>query len=376
MSDENMAWYHCGRCGLLFKSPPGDGVERRCTKCGRDPALGVETQSMRSTLPPPRTVSQNHQAGKSEELRRPRHNFLIIKVFIGWAVATGLIVLAVRYFWQEDKTRASSISTAATVVGTSGDEAVVTLTKAMPACCEALSGFLGAGSPEERNQFVLNPVTTAARMARFYDLNPFIRLDPLTIKNTTNSLLVLPGGRAVETRWSAPDGRTLDCVFVQQNGEWRLDWEHFTRYSDYPWQLFLTGAGEPELEFRLLARERLVKQRSESSLMSLVFYQPRFGYPDQTATASPEFLVSRNSPDGKLLAEAFKKHAKGELLFASKLPYLEPPDMLRVRVLLRRQPAPADADSPFTFELAKVIACHWMSLDDPGVAPPPASAAP
>ena len=124
----------------------------------------------------------------------------MVKILLGWALATALIVLAVRYFWQDDKIRTSANSTAATLVGTSGDEAVVTLTKALPACCEALSGFLGAGSPEERNQFVLNPVTTAARMARFYDLNPFIRIDPLTIKNTTNSLLVLPGGRAVETR--------------------------------------------------------------------------------------------------------------------------------------------------------------------------------
>ena len=114
--------------------------------------------------------------------------------------------------------------------------------------------------------------------------------------------------------------------------------------------------------------------------MSLVFYAPRFGYPDQAGTASPEFLVKRDSADGRLLAAAFKKHAKGESLYGSKLPYLEPPDMLRVRVRLRR--LPADAESSFKFELVKVIACHWLAIDDAGVqvpaqpAPQPPPAAP
>ena len=72
---------------------------------------------------------------------------------------------------------------------------------------------------------------------------------------------------------------------------------------------------------------------------------------------------------GRLLAAAFKRHAKGEPAYASKLPYLEPPDMLRVRVRVRR--LPADAEGAFSFELVKVLACHWMSFDDPAVAPQP-----
>jgi len=296
------------------------------------------------------------------------------KIFIVWLLVTVLIVLAVLHFLPEDKARTTLSSSVASVAGTSGDEAVVTLNYALPACQAALAGFLDAGTPEERNQFVHNPVATAGRMARFYDLNPFVRIEPKATKTTAYSLLNLPAGRAVETRWSAPDGRTLECVFIQQNGEWRLDWEHFVRYSEYPWSLFLTGAGEAELEFRLLVRERLVTQRSESSLMSLVFYPPRFGYPDQIATASPEFLIKRDSPDGSLLTAAFKKHAKGEPLYASKLPYLEPLDMLPVRVRLRRLNNAADADTPYSFELVKVLACHWMSLDKPDVVAPPPTA--
>lgn len=281
-----------------------------------------------------------------------------------------LVVLTVHLIWPSEASRTSTNAAIAAVKGTGGDEAVVHLNQALPACSTTFCDFVRADTPEERNQFVFNPIDTAGRMARFYDLNPAPRIDPRSLKNLANSLLELPSGRAVECRWAATDGRTFDCVFFQQNDEWLLDWDQFARYSDYPWSLFLTGDGESELEFRLLARERLVKQRDESSHMSLVFYAPRFGYPDQTGTSSPEFLVKRDSADGRLLAAGFKKHAKAEPLYGSKLPYLEAADMLRVRVRLRR--LPADAQSTFTFELVKVIACHWMALDDPGVVPPPA----
>jgi hypothetical protein len=290
------------------------------------------------------------------------------KIVLGWLLMMGLILLAVRFIWGSDAGHPAATSAASTVKGTTGDESFVRLNQALPACYAALGRFLNAGTPEERNQFVLNPVATAGRMARFYDLNPLTRLDPKTLTNTTNTLLNLPAGQAVESRWLAADGRTLDCVFVQQNGEWRLDWEHFARYCDYPWSLFLTGGGETELEFRLLARERLVKERSEASHMSLVFYAPRSGYPEQTGTASPEFLIRRDSPDGKLLTAAFKQQEQGLTPFGSKLASLEAPDMIRVRVRIRRLPATAESAHPF--ELVAVLACHWITLNDAAVTPP------
>lgn len=367
-----MAWYHCGRCGLLFRAPADDVHDRRCSKCGRHPALGVDALPAPTPAPPP---SSDPRALKPEgsDTRRPRRNFLMAKILLGWMLATGLIVLGVRFIWHQDAGRATANAAVSPVKGTTGDEAVVRLNQALPACFAVFGGFLSAGTPEERNQFVLDPVATAGRMARFYDLNPWTRIDPSTLRNTANSLLVLPTGSALESRWLATDGRMLDCVFVLQNGEWRLDWEHFARYGEYPWSLFLTGGGEPELEFRLLVRERLAKERSEASHMSLMFYAPRFGYPEQAGTPSPEFLVKRDSPDGRLLAAAFHKHEKREPLYGSKLASPEPPDMIRVRVRIRR--LPADAQAAFTFELTKVVACHWLALDDAGVSPAPAPAA-
>jgi hypothetical protein len=292
----------------------------------------------------------------------------MVKLLLGWVLVMGLIVLAIRLIWPAETGRASADATRASVKGTSGDESVVKLNQALAPCSEVLSAFLEAGTPEARNQFVLNPVATAGPMARFYALNPLSRIDPKTVRNTANSLLDLPTGQALESRWVSTDGRTLDCVFVQQKGEWRLDWEHFARYGDYPWSLFLAGDGKPEAEFRLLVRERLAQERSESSHMSLVFYAPRFGYPELIGSASPEFLLSRDSDDGQLLTAAFIKRQAGEPLYGSTLPYLEPDGMIRVRVKVRRlNPA---SETGQKFELVQIIACHWLALDDPGVKPP------
>ena len=105
--------------------------------------------------------------------------------------------------------------------------------------------------------------------------------------------------------------------------------------------------------------------------MSLVFYAPRFGYPEQTGVPSPEFLIRRDSPDGQLLTAAFKQQEQGLTPFGSKLASLDAPDMIRVRVRIRR--LPATADSAHAFELVSVLACHWLTLSDTTPARPPSA---
>ncbi len=368
-----MAWYHCGRCGSLFSSFTGDAYDHRCTKCGRDPSLGVEVPPDHAAPPAPAPVvlptrSHPKHGTKKTQSRRSKPNRLVANLLIGWVVMTVLLALAIRWIWPEDvRHNAGKTPSIASVKGSTGDETVVNIRKAIIPCLSVLGGFLSANTPEERNQFVLNPVATAGRMARYYNLNSLTRIDPRKVTNTVNTLLDLPTGQALESRWRTTDGRTFDCVFAQQGGEWRLDWDHFARYGDYPWSLFISGDGPAEVELRMLVRERLAQERNDSPHMSLAFYAPRFGYPDQIDSHAPEFLVRRDSDDGRLLTAAFKKHAAGESLYGSTLASMEGPGMIRVRVKIRR--LPVEADSSQKFELLKVIACHWLAIDDPGVQP-------
>jgi hypothetical protein len=215
----------------------------------------------------------------------------------------------------------------------------------------------------------MDPVATAGRMARFYALNPSARLDPRTLRNTAKTLLKLPTGQAVEARWESPDGILLDCVFVRQADEWRLDWDHFVRYSEFPWGPFLAGEGPDECEFRLLAYRRLGRDGSGSSQLDLVFYSPRFGRPESTVKPSVEVTIQNDTESGKLLLAGFQQRYRHKPQFGSTLPDLDPEGFLRVRVKLRRLVAP-DTDTGKVFELVKVIACHWLATDEPGVTPP------
>ena len=370
-SDPSPSWFHCGRCNALFLAQAGDLPDRRCPHCGGNPSLGLALAAPEPATP------RDASSTDSQPTRHPSHHkhhkhhkasHVMAKIIAFWLLLVGLIVLGARLLWHEEtilrQPAAATLSNNET-----GGEDLALLNEARPQCLEAFSRFLTAGSPEGRNQYVLSPLSTASRMARFYTLNPWTNLDPQTLTLETNSILNLPGGPAIEILWKSPDGGRVDTLFRKENDEWLLDWDHFARYSDYPWSLFLAGGDEPEGEFRLLARERLADTRKNAPTISLMLYAPRFGHPGDTVSQSPEFLVSRASKDGQRLDAAFKLARSGKQVFNSQLPNLNPEGMIRVRLKIQRR----DSDDGRKFEIAEVLACHWYAVDEPGVTPPPAS---
>jgi hypothetical protein len=274
---------------------------------------------------------------------------------------TGLL-LAAGFILQRERAAVKPTTREPAVSGPTLEESAF-LNDVGPLASQAFSGFLSAGTPEARNQFVLNPIDTAPRMARFYDLNPIVNIAPETLTRPHSAPLYLPSGRAMETRWKTADGRQIDTVFVKQDNEWRLDWDHYVRFSTYPWALFLAGSGEDEGEFRLLARQRLAEERKDADSISIVLYAPRFGFANETGFQSPEFLVKRDSDNGRLLEAAFKLEKDGKRAFGLKLPNDNPEDLIRVRVKVRR----VKDDMGSRFEMVDVLACHWYTTDDPGV---------
>ncbi len=285
------------------------------------------------------------------------------KLVSGWLLFLVAIVLLARWLWPEDSPEQKPFVSAAAAKSVVSAEDLALLSDAGPLCSQVFTNFLAAGTPEERNQFVLTPISTAARMARFYGLNPLASVDPQTLTLTHNAVLHLPAGRAIETYWSTKDGRKLDAVFVEENGEWRLDWDHYARYSEYPWALFLADTGDLHGEFRLLARERLAEERKHADTLSIVLYAPRFGSTSDTGFQSPEFLIKRDSKNGRMLDAAFKLEKSGARPFGVNLPSNNPEGLIRVRLKVHR----IEDKIERRFEIDDVIACHWYSVDAPGV---------
>jgi hypothetical protein len=285
-----------------------------------------------------------------------------LKLIAGCVLLVLAIVLGGGFVMSLSPASKTPVAKAPEDNGPTQEEAAL-LNEASPPAHRQFSGFLSVGTPEARNQFVFNPIITASRMARFYDLNPMVNIAPEALTHLKSAVLYLPVGRAIETLWKTADGRRIEAVFVEQDNEWRLDWDHFVRFSTYPWALFLAGSGEEEGEFRLLARQRLAEERKDADAISIVLYAPRFGLANETGFQSPEFLVKRDTRNGQLLDAAFKLEKTGGRVFGLNLPNENPEGLIRVRVKIRR----IKDDSGSRFELVEVLACHWYSTDDPGV---------
>lgn len=368
----NQGWYHCGRCGSLFQSAIGWEEERRCPHCGLKPDTGSRPihvdrlpESERSLAAFDKTGDAYPESGQ-RAVRKKRKKSLMMKFLVCWVVGMCLLIWIRTYHFQQkagedDGFQKDGVKFAK---GTMADENVALLSLAMPECHKALAGFLTGGAPEIRNQFVAHPIETAGIMARFYKNNPFPNLVAADLKRTGQQLLKAGDEWMIETRWSDGKGQEFDAVFRRDGAVWKLDWEHFSRYGDYSWPLFLAGEGPDVVEFRLLARKAGAGEKAEvtGSRLRFTLLSPVFGKPAEAGMESPEFVVNRHSDEGLLLDAAFDSKVSGHSLFGETLPQMEPEHWVRVRVRIKR----GVFAGVKSFELEEVIACHWIGVDDPG----------
>ena len=295
--------------------------------------------------------------------RKRGGNLLLTKLVVGWCLFLAVLIFGARLIWKDTgKPERPAVHTDATSTISETDFAL--LEKSGPQCNEVLFKFLSAGTPEERNQFVLSPVITAGRMARYYASNPVAVIDPQKLSLIAQAVVHLPGRTMIETQWKSADGKLFDAAFAEENDEWRLDWDHYARYSNESWNLFVAGHGSEDGEFRVLAREPLADERKGSESIGIVLYEPRFGYANDIGQQSPQFLLKRDSEDGRLLEAAFKLEKAGKRVYNPDLPRIDPKDLIRLRVKVRSEAGGPDGH---LFKIEKIVAAHWYSLDDAGV---------
>lgn len=362
LGKQDISWFHCGRCGSLFQSPTRASHQRLCTACGRSPwpEDGTLQRIKKTTQPQVPAPARGSVRKEKKKLKYRYLNGWVIFCVVSTLAVLLVLLMALRMQNFQNERSFSSVKKEA--VSTVAAEDAAFLNQFAPLCHQTLSGFLSAVTPEERSQFVMSPVSEVARIANFYQLNAPPSIDPRALKIDQIAVLRLPGGPAIETSWKTTDGLWLNTVFVQEDDEWRLDWNHYARYCDYPWPMFLAGGGQREGEFRLLARERLAEERKGADTISLVFSAPQLGKPGETSLKSPEFLVPRNSKSGRLLTAASQRAKVGKLAFDVDLKTIYPEGLIPVRVKLRRID---DADGR-RFELVDLVACHWYSVDASG----------
>jgi hypothetical protein len=361
-----LSWYHCGRCGSLFQAEVLHKGARRCGHCGFDPNP-LPKEDNKSVIPFAKSV--NHIANSQDKtlepvrqsVRREKTNPLLFRLVIIWLMLLILLVIAARFRWRENEGDgpAPKVSESEALIK---KEDFTLLEQSVDKCKATMVGFLQAVLPEERSQFVWSPVNAILRMTSYQDLNLITKASAPTPNSSQWGVVRLGDEKAVEGIWVNENGQCFEAFFRKGQEGWLIDWEHFVRYNDMPFPIFLSDDGNSQGEFRLLARERLAEERKELTTMSIVFYAPVFGRPAETGPPSPEFLIQRDSREGKLLEAAFAAVKNKKRPFNAKTLNLDPEGMIRVRVKIRRS---GDMDAR-AFELIELKACHWYSSDLPG----------
>ncbi len=358
--------YHCGRCGSLFPSKPGHDEDRVCTVCQQKPGTGEwpagqEDDAAGGGSPENATEGTEdagdgvlHRGAKKGRRRNP----------LTWVVAVWILLMALA-LWVHARNSALNVAEKKRVAieDARRKERSAVLAAALPQCHKSLLGFLNAGTPEARARFVMDPASTAAKMAGFR--GEVRRVDPARLSRTGQELLWLDGEWAVRTRWQdGGDGGVFDAVFRQESGAWLLDWEHFARFSTHPWDSFIAGEGPDEGEFRVFAQ--LVPETDETRWkvrhLRFVLLPPESDGNPNVPDGLPVFSVNRLSEDGLLLEAAFAAKAQGGGPFGGVMRPLEPEGMVCVRALVER----SDFGGVVKFEIGKIIACHWITSDAPG----------
>lgn len=358
-------WFHCGRCGALFGALVGGGLPENCPDCGRDPVVDDAEMAFALAAANPAAVpagpeGAGHGKGRvgAKSRREPAKlragSKLMLGVVVVWALLLCGLALTASFFRQQAEDAELPVDAV--------EERRFLLDEA-PACHQQLMGFLMTSTPEERARFVLDPGGTVGKMVRSNEELPVLAA------GEAPGLLVIdaidtPAGKCIEGVWALDDKWKLEAVFRRgSSGDWRLDWELLTRYSDTSWAIFVAGAGPDVGEFRVLARRRTISDDllAEDNL-GVVLLGPTVADPGQVGAASPEILVPRETQTGRAIERAFERRDAGLAAYGSATSKFDPNGMIRLRVRVRRLD-----DTEKRFEIEEVIATHWLSIDDLGI---------
>lgn len=379
MTIKGQAWYHCGRCGELFRA---SYLDAPCEACGRNahPHRTAGTPAAKSSSKEfvPKSSSDlvrtkvsidgksvaTDRRERTERVRSKRSPMvtlvvvwvsilLVISVFVGWRLNH---VSAVVQVSQEREQKADEMQRLS--------EDVTLLNASMQNCFEHFSGLLESVAPEIRAQYVFPQPSMSVKIAR--DAAKMALFLPEKMPELTQrQVLRVRDEPVIETLWSDDRGRKIEVVFRKKDEAWLVDWDSYVRSSDMPWAIFETAEGEGEGEFRFLVRERLAEQRALEDTLSLVFYEPSFWHGGDLGQKTPEMLVMRKSLEGRLISQALLARKEKRPVYRSMYSEQDPPDTARVRVVIQRK----IVDGQREFRVKAVKACHWMGVDDVGLLP-------
>lgn len=366
------AWYHCGHCGSLFQSDYGFDEERLCEVCNRKPGVGLWPVVSSVSPVASAKVAGFHKTGdKVKKIARtttsPKRKTRAIFWFamIWMVVLVGIVGL--RYFLAENTPKKRNLDLVDLNRNLTAADREKILDQAFGECEQVIRGFLDGKTVDERTPYIARSLDLKTVLEQQEKDQLFPRLDAGSITCTEKEWIRLGDEWMVSTKWSDADGGSLfDAVFRKEFEGWKLDWLHFSRFSEASWKLFLVGEGRhDQAEFRLLARQD--QDASGTGLneerMMIVLAASEWGKPAQVVDESPAISIDLMSDEGRMLKAAFELRSQNRSVGGGELSPLDPEGYVRVRVRMSRD----ELAGRFRLTLDELKACHWMDSDLSGL---------
>lgn len=360
MTDTSGAWYHCTRCGSLFKAAADPEQRGLCPDCGGDPCGEEEEVTPAGPVKVRRKIRKKQSSRTSTRSGEGRKAKALMVFVILWVMLLVAGALFLNRLWQSPLPPSSETP----LLSPEEIEEQRLIREHFDECGNRLLEFLRAPETGAQAVHVLGGGRTVQRMARVQQFNPSYTTDE-ALEIQRYGVIRTPAGRGIETLWKLGEEKSIEVVFFEEEGEWKIDWDAYARAGSESWPMFLAGRGRGQGDFRLLARERIGADGRDDEFIGLVLYSTRFGYPGEAVSPSPEVKVERNSPMGRQIEDAFKARAEGVAAFGSRLGDIDPDGMIRLRVRVSRS-----GEDERVFQIDELLACHWLGFSEPAASDP------
>jgi len=385
VAEQQSGVFACPFCEVMFEAPLSFDPSRKCPECnllvaapsiknqagsylrprqGREGAISSQRETYASAPISGEGPDENYSDLMSREYsKRKKESSSVMKVlvtilaFAFVAVATGLVL----YYFELNKSETSQNSS---LVDSEGqDEARKELANQsfirgnIKECQNVLMGYMRKRDPSEIGAYVANSSGALEQRRLHYIYNSFITYEgnpKLRYANVIN----IGERKAIETMWSWPNGILTDAVFVRGAG-WKIDWLQMVRFSEQSLSAFSSGFGDVnEGVFRLYARRAKVDEGEDVRWVTVSFYEPKRNLNAEYRKPLVKVIVDRTSEIGREFEAVYENRKAGLGAYGGKAFGVDPEDLIRVTVKLKRS---REENGKVSVELSEIISNHWLT---------------
>lgn len=357
MSDSDQNVYHCENCNAVFTGTIPLARGAVCSECGERPFRtsgfgSVEKLAKVEDLDKSHGVPGQDIADfvSMQKVRRKRQAKMAIYFWVGLLLVGAGFAMYHQQDWGDDVAENNDFVR-------ENQQFQEKLQAASGKALKNYDAFLSSADENEESQYIVDGVSKLLLLKQHAaGISAFKPTMPLKLKMTGYS----DDGEHPRVDLMFEDGsnRQFEAIFWQTADGWKLDWEHYVRYSSNQWGRFLSyPAQNSDQEFRLYVRRRHAGSGAGNENLQLIFYLPTV-VGNSRLLESPQVEINSDSPIFTELNEAFEELE--EIGEDRLIGHNDPPGFLRVRATLGFDP---DDQGKPKLELKSIAAQHWMEFD-------------